>query len=342
MRGADRYRPLSLCVGLIVLALASCSLPAPPMSVPARLVVATNVYALEWILDQVGGDALRGSGQSRDLVEVRRLESIAHDADAIPPVDLETLATADMVFYIGDISPAVEERIGLDPYKNVDVRMLGRLNLLPADPELGDDALTDGKDPHVWLDPMRAQAVVDAAQVALVLAAERDQAFSEAVPDYDDVFFTSARATQDRLRQVREGMFLRLQACVQRTIVAEHPAFLYLASAFDMKQLAINKTGGGALSGPARQAQARRLDETWTAENGLRTIFIDPTRSGPTPGEERQFTYQLANELGAQVRYVESLETPPQRPSDEGAGYDAMMLRTAEIVAEGIGCDSVL
>lgn len=297
--------------------------PAPQS--PMKIVVVTNVYALEWVVQRVGGE----------YVEVHTLETEVHDDNQVPDTDRELLRDAGAVIYAGNVAPEVQRELDQipDDQRVQDIARLPGIRLLPADPELRDDALPDGMDPHVWLDPGdRMERIVAAVQRSLVKAAERDEKFSGAGIDFSAEFDNNAREVIAELRELHETLNARLWVCRNRVIVAEHPAYAYFAEVYGLEQLAISKPSGGPLDPEIEERQRERLRQEWQQETS-RTIFLN--RSREVSLEERVFVDKLANEFDARYRYLEPLEDGPASASD----YIEAMEDNAEAVKQGLGCE---
>src|SRR5262249_20100972 len=100
-------------------------------------------------------------------------------------------------------------------------------------------------DPHVWLDPARMIAVVDAIAARL---ARVDPAHAGGDRARGDHYIARLRALE---RAYRDG----LAHCSSRVLVTGHDAFGYLADAFDLRAVSVS-----GLS-PDAEPDARKLGE---------------------------------------------------------------------------------
>jgi zinc transport system substrate-binding protein len=236
-----------------------------------------------------------------------------HDLE-LAPDDLETLATAEVVVFVGGgFQPAIEDALG-----GVDGIAVDALEAA------GDPLATTGgedpgpaSDPHVWLDPNRYARVVSAVADAL----------TRSDPSHADEFRANAQAylreLSDLDRAFREG----LSACEQRTIVVSHAAFAYLADAYGLDQEAITGVSPEAEPDPKRLAELRALVE----QDGLTTIFTEELVS-PKVAET------LANEAGVRTAVLNPLEGLTQEQSQAGEGYVSLMRGNLETLRDALGC----
>ena len=112
--------------------------------------VVASFYPLEEAASQVGGDLVTVENLTPPGVEPHDLE--------LAPDDIETIATADVVVYLGGgFQPAVEDALA-ETEGAVLVDALDAVDTEPAPPGEAEEGLT--VDPHVWLDPARFEQVV--------------------------------------------------------------------------------------------------------------------------------------------------------------------------------------
>ena len=165
-----------------------------------------------------------------------------HDLE-LAPDDIETIATADMIVYLGGgFQPAVEDALAEAEHAvTVDALKAVATNAAPASE--AEEGLT--VDPHVWLDPARYEEIVRAVADALSKADPANEATYAANAD---AYIAEIAALDDEFRS-------GLSDCERTTIVTSHEAFGYLADAYGLTQVGIL---GAVARGRARPAPARR------------------------------------------------------------------------------------
>ena len=167
---------------------------------------ATNVvaafYPLAFAAESVGGREVSVANLTPTGAE-------PHDVE-LTPRDVERVRDADVVLYLGGgFQPAVEDAV-----EGASGRVVDLLDGLTLRPGGSDD---EGVDPHVWLDPVRFEGIVE--RIGDVLA-QGDAA---------------ARLGR-RLRELDARFTDRLRRCARREIVTSHAAFGYLAARYELER----------------------------------------------------------------------------------------------------------
>ncbi len=140
---------------------------------------------------------------------------------ALTPSEVRRLAAADLVVWIG----APLESFLARPLQDAGERQLGLLALpaLDARPFAGgDDA---GPDPHIWLDPVRAVAIVAAVEGRL----------SQIDPDNAATYRANAAALSERLAALHETIRARLRPVASTPFIAFHDAYGYFSRRYGLQ-----------------------------------------------------------------------------------------------------------
>ena len=315
-------RRMQPTVGVLIatLALAACAdsdSPAADPQVPAKLSVVAAFYPLEEAARGVGGDlatviSLTPPGQG------------PHDLQ-LQPAQLGVFESADLAVYLGrGFQPTVEDAIKNAPSSLTRLDVLDAVELLPVDPQLeGTDGEVDGEvlagdvDPHVWLDPSRMIAIVDAIT----------EAFGKADPDNAASYRKNADAYLEDLRGLDAEYAAALATCESRVIVTSHRAFGYTADTYDLRQIPI------AGVSPEIEPDPRTL-EAIAAEakaEGVETIFLESI-APPDLAET------VAREIGAKLDLLDPIEGLTQDQIDGGETYASIMRGNLARLVAGLGC----
>ena len=244
-----------------------------------------------------------------DVVNLTPAGAEPHDLE-LTPRDIERVQGADRVFYLGsNFMPALEEAVADNEHA---VDLLAGLNLLEGSDEHGhaEEAKRKhrekrGRDPHVWLDPMRYATMAERIATALGKP-EAASSFVAALEELDG--------------ELRAG----LETCNRRVIVTSHAAFAYLADAYDLEQIAL--TGVSPEAEPSAKAIEALVHEV--EEEGATTVFFE-TLVSPRLAET------VARESGATTAVLNPLEGLTEAERGAGADYFSVMrdnlaaLRTA-------------
>jgi zinc transport system substrate-binding protein len=256
-----------------------------------RAVVAA-FYPLAFASEAIGGEG----------VDVRNLTPPGvepHDIE-LSGKDVSTIAAADTVFYLGEgFQPALEDAIEATSANAVD--LLDSVDTRPGDEE-------HGVDPHVWLDPVRYQAIATRIGVEL---------------DREPAAARFASKLRDLDREYRRG----LANCARDEIVTSHAAFGYLADRYGLKQVAI--TG---LS-PEAEPTPRDLEDVVRQVRavGATTVFFE-TLVSPRLAET------VAREVGATTAVLDPIEGLTKDEAAAGEDYFDVMRANLAALRKALAC----
>jgi zinc transport system substrate-binding protein len=232
--------------------------------------VVAAFYPLAYAAERIGGPAF-------DVQNLTPPGAEPHDLE-LTPREVARIEEASVVLYLSHgFQPAVSKAVEQARGKKVDI--LAGLPLRAAE-EAGLTA-----DPHVWLDPILFERVVNKIGTALG---------------------RPATALVDDLRKLDTEYRQGLRDCKRHEIVTSHAAFGYLAARYGLTQVSI--TGLAPESEPTPQQLAHviqivrrthattvfferlvspRLADTVAREVGARTAVLDPIE-GLTPDEQKR------------------------------------------------------
>ncbi|WP_138007552.1 metal ABC transporter substrate-binding protein [Halalkalirubrum salinum] len=179
-----------------------------------------------------------------------------------------------------------------------EVELIDLADSLEADEQVG-----SGKDPHFWLDPIRATAAVENIREGLTTIA----------PDHEETFAENAEAVVNSLKKVDEEWANMIESGDRDVVfLAAHNAFEYIGQRYDVtiQPLVTNL----AASNDVRPADMRRAQET-IAENGIEHI-------GAAVFEPRRPAEQLLEQTDVEAYYpVTPYAGTTKRWVDNGWGY---------------------
>lgn len=261
-------------------------------SAEGRLQVAAAFYPYQFVAERVGGPEV-------EVTNLTKAGAEPHDVE-LTAQQVAGLGEADLVVYSRGFQPLVDEAVDTEAKDRAfDVLTAVQLRVEPE----------GGKDPHVWLDPVRLGAI----------AVELGDRLAERSPDRAAGFRQRAAELDTELRALDEQLRTGLRSCLRKQLVTSHDAYGYLAGAYGLEQVPV-----AGLS-PEDEASAGRLAEiaTQARADGVTTIFFEELVS-PKVSES------LAREVGATATVLSALEGPP----DSGDYLSAMQeslstLRTA-------------
>ncbi len=246
--------------------------------------VVVAFYPLAWAVEQVAGDTVQLQNLTPPGTEPHDVELTARD--------VERIRSADFVFYLGGgFQPAVEDAVEGADGEAIDVLV---------DPV--------GRDPHVWLDPVRFAEVVKRVAAAL----DREGAAQKPVTELHELDREFARG---------------LARCQRREIVTAHEAFGYLARRYRLTQVAI--TGLSPEAEPTPQRLEDVIDRV--RATGATTVFFE-TLVSPRLAET------VARETGASTAVLNPLEGLTEEQVDSGEDYLSVMRANLAALRKALGC----
>jgi zinc transport system substrate-binding protein len=270
-----------------------------------RLEVVAAFYPVQEAAQQVGGNLVDVTNLTPPGVE-------PHDHE-LTPHQVEAIATADVVLYLGDgFQPAVQDAVGDASGTAVDLLASMPTVTPPQGSEAGLTA-----DPHVWLDPNLYEKMVAQIESALAAAAPADAS----------TFRHNADAFEQQISALASDYASGLASCQRTTIVTNHAAFGYLASEYGLTQDAISGLAPDAEPSAQRLAQLKDLVQ----REGITTIFTEDLVS-PKVAET------LANEAGVSTAVLHTLEGLTADEVAAGDNYISQMRENLTTLEDVLGC----
>jgi zinc transport system substrate-binding protein len=314
-----RVWPLLLVLGS---SLAGCD--QAPVSAPKPLVVA-SFYPLYEFSRQVAGDRAEVATLVPPGVE-------PHDWEPSPQ-DIAQLQKAKVFVYNGaGFESWVEKLLDAVASKGaLVVKATERIPLitvdLPGHDDPGHGKRRDPKDrpgqdkappdPHVWLDPVLAQAMVDNIRAGL----------AQADPSGAAVYGENARGFMARLETLHDAFAAGLKDCARRDIVVSHAAFGYLAQRYRLSPVPVMGLAPESEPSPAQLAAIVRF----ARQRKVKYIFFE-TLVSPKLAET------LAREVGARTLVFNPIEGQTREEAAAGKGYMALMEENLKNLRTALEC----
>ena len=283
---------------------AGCQRAPAPGADPARRQVVTSFFPLHDFARQVAGDRAEVTSLVPPGVE-------PHDWEP-SPADVARLQAAAVFVYNGAGFEQSADRL---------LRELAGRRTVVVDATAGVPLMARAapgaaapKDPHVWLDPVLAQAQVEAIRAGL----------ARADPDGGAGYAERAGRLAARLQALHTAFEAGLRDCERRTIVVSHGAFGYLARRYGLVQVAAMPTAPDAEPSPAELAAVVRV----ARREKVTHVFFE-TLASP------RLAATLAAEVGAKTLVLNPVEGLTREEAAAGKDYVALMqdnlanLRTA-------------
>ena len=268
-------------VVLSLLALTGCAGTGSPSGATASagaVDVAVAFYPFAFVAERVGG-------AGANVVNLTAPGAEPHDIE-LTPRQVASLSTADLVVYQSGFQPAVDTALNqATPRRMVDTASF--LTLLTGSAADHTGSATAAKDPHTWLDPRNMVAITEHVRDALI----------EVRPASKDAFTANAAALVADLTALDADYRTGLARCAITSFVTSHAAFGYLATAYDLEQVAIRGLDPDTEPTAARIAEVQQLARA----NHVTTIFFE-TLVSPAVAQS------VARDLGLSTEVLDPIE----------------------------------
>ncbi len=271
-----------------------------------KLKVVASFYIPYEFTKNVGGDRI----EVKNLVPAG---ASAHDYEPTP-ADIKAVEEAQVFVYNGaDMDTKLASEV-LGAVRNRD-----KLVVIEATKGLPLRKVEEEEfefDPHVWLDPILAQAMIQNILNGVLQADSAGRAAYEA----------NAKGYQAKLAaldgQIKEG----LKTCRLRDLIVSHQFLDYFAARYDLRAHALSGLEPGEPT-PQRLAELIRLGK----ELRIKYIFAEPL-------EQPKALEVLARELGAEILILNPIEGLTDEEEKAGKNYLSIMGENLKNLRIGLEC----
>ena len=175
-------------------------------------------------------------------------------------------------------------------------------------------------DPHIWMDFKNTRKIARAIASALV---QKD-------PSHREIYGTNLQAFEQELQALDEAYQQGLASCQSREVVhIGHLAFGNLTGNYN---LSLSALAGSSHDGENSVRQLAELVK-FIRQNNIRTIFTEETLSP-------RLSAAVAEETGAQVLPLYTVEHVSKQDFDNGVTYGELMRRNLDSLQRGLGCQA--
>ncbi|MGW7818201.1 metal ABC transporter substrate-binding protein [Streptomyces puniciscabiei] len=252
-----------------------------------RFDVVASFYPMAFLAERIGQNHVHVTSLTSPGQEPHDLE--------ISPKQIASIQDSDAVLYLKNLQPSVDDAVAQSPVKTkIDAASLTTLE--EHGNEVGGHAAahdthkneeSSGKDPHIWLDPVRY------AQVAEGVGKAFEKADPKHAADYRKNTTALVRQLTDLDRQFKSG----LARTRTKVFITTHAAFGYLAERYGLTEEAIN-----GLDPESEPSAARVKDlETMAKADGVSTVFYETLVSDRT-------AKTIANDAGLKTDVLDPIE----------------------------------
>ncbi|UXY27441.1 metal ABC transporter substrate-binding protein [Streptomyces sp. HUAS TT20] len=308
-----RRRHISAVAATAVTALGSgtlsgCSGDIAAAAQTSKFDVVTSFYPMAFLAEQIG----------KSHVHVTSLTSPGqepHDLE-ISPRQIARIEDSDAVLYLKNLQPSVDNAVAQSELKTkIDAASLTTLEEHgnevgghAAEHDTSENPEGSGKDPHIWLDPVKY------AEVAGGVGA----AFEKADPDHAADYRKNTAALVKKLDELNTRFKDGLANTRTKVFLTTHAAFGYLAERYGLTEEAVN-----GLDPESEPSAARVKDlEKMARADGVTTVFYETLVSDKT-------AKTVAQDAGLKTDVLDPLEGI----TDQSRGTDYFSVQEANLKA---------
>lgn len=175
--------------------------------------------------------------------------------------------------------------------------------------------------PHIWLDPIRVITQVEIIRGGLIQIDPKNQ----------EIYNINSQDYIKKLQNLDQKYKTELQSCRQKTIIAPHDAYIYLAKRYNFQTLSI--AGLEPSSEPTIQ-EITLIIQT-IKDQKLKYIFYEKNN---TP----KFAQTIASETDIQSLILDSIESPNKEQIEKGENYLTIMEKNLENLRIALECNQTL
>ncbi|MEV7070454.1 metal ABC transporter substrate-binding protein [Streptomyces sp. NPDC093990] len=298
-----RLIPMIAAAGALA-ALSACSTDSAAAGGTGKFDVVASFYPMAFLAEQIGGDHVSVTSLTQPGQEPHDLEISAKQT--------AQLQESDAVLYLKNLQPSVDEAVAQAGVKTtIDAATLTSLekhgnevggHAAEHDDEHGEEA--GGKDPHIWLDPVKYSEVAKGVGAA----------FEKADPDHAADYKANTAALVKKLDALNTRFEDGLKNTDSKVFITTHAAFGYLAERYGLTEEAINGLD------PESEPSANRVKdlEKMAKADGVTTVFYETLVSDKT-------AKTIASDAGLKTDVLDPIEgiTEKSRGKDYFAVQEA-------------------
>jgi zinc transport system substrate-binding protein len=299
-----------------LLALSACSTSDAAGSGGGKLKVTASFYPMEFLAQQIGGKHVEVSDLTKPGVE-------PHDLD-LTPQQIGKLGESDAIVYLKGLQPAVDSAVEQSGVENVaDAAALTSLEEHGTEVDghhhtTGDNhshsEAEGGKDPHLWLDPVKYAEAAKGVNKTL----------AKADPDHKADFQKNTDALVKKLDGLNTAFKDGLKKRSSDTFITTHAAFGYLAERYGLTEEAISGLD------PESEPSANRIKtlHDLATEHHVSTVFFE-TIANPATAKS------LAGDLHLKTDVLDPLEGITDK--SRGKDYFGVMRSNLAALQKALG-----
>ncbi|MEU1006987.1 metal ABC transporter substrate-binding protein [Streptomyces sp. NPDC005890] len=309
--GAQRLIPAAAVAAVTALGagtLTACSGESAAAANTSKFDVVASFYPMQFLAEQIGGKHVHVTTLTSPGQEPHDLE--------ISPKQIAALEQSDAVLYLKNLQPSVDDAVAQSPVKTkIDAASFTTLedhgnevggHAAEHDTHQGEESA--GKDPHIWLDPVRYAQVAEGV----------GKAFEKADPKHAADYRKNTVKLVGKLDALNFAFQQSLAHTKSKVFLTTHAAFGYLAERYGLTEEAINGLDPESEPSAARVRDLEKMAEA----DGVSTVFYETLVSDGT-------AKTIAHDTGLKTDVLDPIEGI----TDKSRGRDYFAVQQANLKA---------
>ncbi|MCL3997402.1 metal ABC transporter substrate-binding protein [Streptomyces lavenduligriseus] len=296
--------------------LAGCSGDAAGAGNTSKFDVVSSFYPMTFLAERIGGDHVHVTTLTSPGQEPHDLE--------LSTRQIASLEESDAVLYLKNLQPSVDKAVAQSPVDTkIDAASLTTLedhgNEVgghAAEHDHHEDGEEAGKDPHIWLDPVRYAQVAEGV----------GKAFEKADPDHAADYKKNTAALVEQLNALNTEFENGLAHTKSKVFITTHAAFGYLAERYGLTEEAINGLDPESEPSAARVKDLEKMAEA----DGVSTVFYETLVSDKT-------AKTIAKDTGLKTDVLDPIEGITDR--SRGRDYFAVQRANLKALQQALGAE---
>ncbi|ALO93675.1 metal ABC transporter substrate-binding protein [Streptomyces olivaceoviridis] len=294
--------------------LSACSGDKAVAANTSKFDVVASFYPMAFLADRIGGDHVHVTTLTSPGQEPHDLE--------ISPQQIASLEESDAVLYLKNLQPSVDDAVAQSPVKTkIDAASLTTLE--DHGDEVGGHAAghdsheggeSTGKDPHIWLDPVRYAQVAEGV----------GKAFEKADPKHAADYKKNTAALVKQLNELNTEFADGLAHTRSKVFITTHAAFGYLAERYGLTEEAVSGLDPESEPSAARVRDLERMAKA----DGVSTVFYETLVSDKT-------ARTLARDTGLKTDVLDPIEGITGK--SRGKDYFAVQRANLKALQQALG-----
>lgn len=193
---------------------------------PDNLTIQTTLYPIQYIIEEIGGDAVSVETIYPPGVDAHTYEPTSKEVTEIAKADAFVYLGAGMEGFASKAASALQDQ----DVELIEIGVDKTLFNESTEHEADDGHEHSDLDPHIWLDPLRMNQMADSLLTELI----------KLDPEHKDIFEKNLTVFKEKMIGLNEDFDSTLKNKANKKILVTHAAYGYWELSYGLEQLPIS------------------------------------------------------------------------------------------------------